>query len=74
MSAYILGAVCHEDPPAGVYHYPTHLYAISALGSWSLQRLPHQLGRWFVSLQLRGLMVDCHAVQDDFGDLQMVAL
>lgn len=47
-------------------------YGCNSLASWHLQRLPHQVGRWVCFFQVRGLDVTCYAVQDDFGDLQMV--
>lgn len=47
-------------------------YAYNSLASWHLQRFAHQLGRWVVFFQVRGLNVTCYAVQDDFGNLQMV--
>jgi len=74
MSAMILGSVSHEDCKPCAFHAAASTYAGGHLGSWSLQRLPHQNGRWYVSIHIRGLFVSCLAVQDDFGDLQMVAV
>ena len=73
MSATILGSVSHEDTPKGTYHSRSdNTYAQGQLGGWSLQRMPHQRGRWYVQLHIRGMCVTGYAVQDDFGDLQMV--
>lgn len=74
MSAGILGSVSHDDLPNVVFHAGKDTFACGPLGSWALQRLPHQLGCWHVSLNIRGLSVACLAVQDDFGALQMVAV
>lgn len=74
MSAYIVGGYSHQDLMNRVTHYPHANLAIGPLGSWSLQRLPHQRGCWYVDLHIRGMLVMGRAVQDDFGDLQMVAV
>lgn len=76
MSAVILGAVSHaRDGCADLAVHPKDSdYACNGLGMWMLQRLPHQQGRWCVQLHIRGLCVDGLAVQDDFGNLQMVAV
>lgn len=72
MSAQILGSVCHADHSNSTFHSASDTYAQGMLGSWSLQRMPHQTGRWYVSLFIRGMHIGGYAVQDDFGDLQMV--
>lgn len=75
MSANILGAGTHDRD--GIPGYTAHpeggTFTANGLGVWMLQRLPHQQGRWYVQLHIRGLCVDGLAVQDDFGSLQMVA-
>ena len=72
MSAIILGAVSHADKPNVTYHSSDGTYAAGRLGTWALQRFPHQRGCWYVQLHIRGMCVTGYAVQDDFGDLQMV--
>lgn len=72
MSATILGAVSHQDNARATYHSKNDTYAAGQLGTWALQRLPHQRGCWHVQLHIRGMCVTGYAVQDDFGDLQMV--
>lgn len=72
MSANILGAVSHQDAGPGVFHSQNSLWACGPLGSWGLQRQPHQRGLWYVQLHIRGLSVCGYAVQDDFGALQFV--
>jgi hypothetical protein len=80
MSAYILGlgSVSHEDAKLGTtYHSKVSdggagLYAAGHLGTWMLQRQPHQRGLWYVQLHIRGMCVCGYAVQDDFGALQFV--
>lgn len=77
MSAVILGAATHDrDGIAGqdVQPHDGSTYTANGLGIWMLQRLPHQQGRWYVQLHIRGMCVDGLAVQDDYGTLQMVAL
>jgi hypothetical protein len=49
-------------------------YACNRLGVWMLQRHGHQRGCWYVALYIRGLAVCGLAVQDDFGNLQMVSV
>lgn len=74
MGAQILGSVSHVDSMPYCIHSRAGEYAATHLGNWSLQRLPHQRGCWYVQLHIRGMCVTAHAVQDDFGDLQMVAV
>lgn len=74
MSAEILGSVSHDDMEPYSTTHPTTCHGSSHLGMWFLQRMPHQRGCWYVQLHIRGLCVTAHAVQDDFGALQMVAV
>lgn len=74
MSAEILGSVSHDDMKPYSRSHADLCHGSSHLGSWHLQRMPQQQGRWYVQLHIRGLCVCGYAVQDDFGALQMVAV
>lgn len=75
MSTDIINADCIRDSDgiAGNCVHGNDTYGCNGLGMWMLQRQPHQRGCWHVSLFIRGLSVTALAVQDDFGNLQMVS-
>ncbi|MDQ0082898.1 hypothetical protein J2W35_003257 [Variovorax boronicumulans] len=64
----------HEDMEPYSTTNERHCHGTSHLGSWHLQRMPHQRGCWYVQFHIRGMCVTGYAVQDDFGALQMVAV
>jgi hypothetical protein len=75
MSAQIIDAPAIRNSDGCVsqtVHHGTTTFACNNLATWMLQRYPHQRGRWYVSLFVRGLCVSALAVQDDFGNLQLV--
>lgn len=75
MTTHIIqnSAISECDGIAGKTIQGNCTYGANGLATWMLQRLPHQRGCWYVSLYTRGLSLSAHAVQDDYGDLQLVS-